>query len=192
VRVYNVCIHMYLQMKQQTKRANYYTDTRFTIDDIETMLDTDGLQQWEAPFPIGTKDKSPPYLLVHSVFGCADITYCVGEIRTKGKEPGKGASAEELIQPSNRGTLADDDEEDSAVASLYGEDECKIIGVTKPTKLKPVKREKTDILVKIPVVNKQRDSLEDGRKKRAAAALANKNIKKQRILENNNEDFFQP
>jgi len=192
VRVYNVCIRMYLQTKQQTKRANYYTDTRFTIDDIETMLDTDGLQQWEPPFPLGTKDKSPPYLLVHSVFGCADITYCVGEIRTKGKEPGKGASAEELNQPSNKGILADDDEEDSAVASLYGEDECKIIGVKKPTKLKPVKREKTDILVKILVVNKQRDSHEDGRKKRAAAALANKNIKKQRILENDSEDFFNP
>ena len=49
-----------------------------------------------------------------------------------------------------------------------------------------------DILVKIPVVNKQRDSHEDGRKKRAAAALANKNIKKQRILENDSEDFCNP
>ena len=27
VRVYNVCIRLYLQTKQQTKRANYYTDT---------------------------------------------------------------------------------------------------------------------------------------------------------------------
>ena len=104
----------------------------------------------------------------------------------------KGASAEELNQPSHKNTFAADDEEDSAVASLYGEDECRIISVTKPTKLKPVKREKTDILVKIPVVNKQRDSHEDGRKKRAAAALANKNIKKQRILENDSDYFFNP
>jgi len=196
-RIPYVCIRMYLQTRQQKRKgSNHIIDSRFTLDEINGILQTEGFKEWDPPYPIGSRDRNP-FLLVHAVYGCADRTYCGGELRTKG--PGRSMAAEDALRATQKGTVENTEtNEDGEVASYYSGQECVFVGVRKSTvkqavKNEPgqrvtVKKEKVDVLKKIPVVPKQ-GYLEPGEnRKRPAAEAALQQMKKQRQQELSEEE----
>ena len=192
-RIPYVCIQMYLQTKQQKgKRGNTIFDTRFTSDDINSILQTEGFKEWEQPYPLGSRDKNP-FLLVHAVHGCADRTYCGGELRTKG--PGRSVATEDTLKATQKGTVDNMEEnDDGEVGSCFsGKGDCVFVVVRKSTakqavKNEPVhrvsvKKEKADVLKKIPAVRKE-TYLEPGdNRKRLATEAALESMKRQRQQE---------
>jgi len=200
-RIPYVCIRMYLQTRQQKRKgSNNIIDTRFTLDEINGILQTEGFKEWDPPYPIGSRDRNP-FLLVHAVFGCADRTYCGGELRTKG--PGKSIAAEDALKAIQKGTVEPTEELDDVdeKSARSGKNEVVFVGVTYSPATRPVKtergqrvpkREKENILRVIPAVPRETYHEPGENRKRQAAEVAIQQMKKQRQQELTEEEAERP